>query len=178
MKRWSYAVAVSAIAVGAAGCVDDTLTEPRVCTATGDCEEAVPLEPALHLTTPIDYPDPPPAGGPHNACWTTYGVHSTEVEDDNWVHNLEHGGVVFLYHCPSGCDAEVATLASLVTGRPFAVVSRYSPMPEGFAAVAWGHRLVTDTLDVDAFELFYATHVDEAPESTSAAPPASCVVAP
>ena len=149
-----------------------------VCTTTGECEESVVIGTPTHVTTPIDYADVPPAGGPHNPCWTTYGVHSTEVVDENWVHNLEHGAVVFLYSCPSGCASEVAALAALVPGRPFAVVTSYSTMPPGFAVVSWGHRLVTPTLDVAAFTAFYMEHVDHGGESTSANPPASCNPAP
>jgi hypothetical protein len=153
---------------------------PSICTSTGDCEEAISVGSPTHTTAPIDYSDPPPAGGPHNPCWTSYGVHSTEVLDENWVHNLEHGGVVFVYQCPSGCPTEAAALAALVPGRPMAVVTSYSEMGTGtgFAVVSWGHRLVTETLDVDAFALFYAEHVNHGLESVSSNPPTSCVVAP
>ncbi len=148
---------------------------PPICTATGDCEESQPVVAFNHVTDPIDYPDPPPTSGTHDPCWVGYGVYDHEIEDERWVHNLEHGAVVFLYDCPGGCADDVAALEALVAGKEFAVLSPYSLLPEpGFAVVSWGHRLVTDTLDVDAFQAFYDAHVDQGRESTSAGPPASC----
>src|SRR5262249_13053589 len=63
-----------------------------VCTKCGDCEEDIPVDPndAIHVPDAVDYPDPPPVGGPHNPCWTTWGVHTDVVPPERWVHNLEH----------------------------------------------------------------------------------------
>jgi hypothetical protein len=106
-------------------------------------------------------------------------VHATAVPDERFVHNLEHGGVDFLYNCPDGCAAEQAELEGLAGGRPFAVVVPYQEMTARFAVVAWGYRLVTDTLDLDAFEAFYDEHVDQGPEKfplPPPGPPGSCSV--
>lgn len=160
------------------GAVDDA-SMPICTTADGDggvdCEESQPVVAFTHVTDPIDYPDPPPTSGNHNPCWVAFGEYDHEIADERWVHNLEHGGVVFLYHCPSGCAAEVAELEALIVGKPFALLTPYSLLPEpGFAVVSWGHRLVTDTLDTVAFEAFYDAHVDQGRESITAGPPASC----
>lgn len=168
--RWLSICALCVSALSA--CSDDPV--PVICTASGICEESIPVTSANHTWNAIDYPDPPPVGGDHSPCWAQFGVHATELEDENWVHNLEHGGIVFLYRCPSGCDAEQVALEALVVGRRFAVVTPYSEMTANFAVVAWGRRLVLDVLDLEAFEAFYAAHADDAPESSSADPPASC----
>lgn len=130
-----------------------------------------------HVTDPIDYPDTPPTNGNHNPCWTTWGAHTEEVPDENWVHNLEHGGVVFLYDCPDGCEDDVATLtawtATLPAGRW--VLTPYSLMPDWpFAAVSWDHRLLTGCLDTDAFQTFFDEHVGRGPEDTTSEP-TSCM---
>lgn len=121
-----------------------------------------------HVSTPVDYADVPPTNGDHNPCWAEWGVHDEEVPDEQWVHNLEHGGVVFLYRCPEGCDEDVASLTdwadTLDPGRW--VVSPYSLMTWSFAAVAWDHRLLLGCLDLDAFEGFYNDHMGRAPEDT------------
>ena len=132
------------------------------------------LDPAQHVTGTIPYADLPPAGGPHNPCWAAFGVHETPVPAERWVHNLEHGGVVFLYNCPEGCDTEVEQLQTLVDGTPQALLTEYEGLPARFAVVAWGHRLVSDCFDSEAFLAFYADHVDQAPESITAGPPAGC----
>ena len=90
------------------------------------------------------------------------------------MHNLEHGAVVYLYACPDGCEEEVDALADLARGRSLALVTEYSELPTKLAAVAWGYRVLTDTLDRDAFERFYAVHADRAPESIPSGPPAAC----
>jgi hypothetical protein len=145
-----------------------------LCTATGDCEEVIPVTTAMHVEGPITYGDPPPAGGQHNSCWTTWGVHDQAVGAEHWVHNLEHGGVVFLYHCAKACTSEVSQMAAFVRGHRLAVLTQYDAMPRRFAIVAWGYRLQTDTLDLPAFESFYAAHVDHGPESIASDPPSSC----
>lgn len=145
-----------------------------ICTADGDCEEALEVGAALHQEGTIDYPDSPPAGGMHNPCWGDFGVHDDELPAENWVHNLEHGAVVFLHDCPDGCADELADLAALVEPRPFALLTPYPGLPTRFAVVAWGYRLQTDNLDLDAFEAFYDRHHDQAGESSSSGAPSGC----
>jgi hypothetical protein len=117
-----------------------------------------------HVLGDIKYANPPPVGGNHNPCWTTWGVHAEEVADERWVHNLEHGGIVLLYNCKDGCDAEVKQLEALMKTRSYSVLTPYSLMPKRFAIVAWEHRLVSDCLDLDAFKAFYDAHVGQGPE--------------
>jgi hypothetical protein len=143
-----------------------------VCTTCGDCEEDRPVTSASHVLGPIDYPDPPPAGGDHYPCWTTWGVHTDVVPAERWVHNLEHGGVVYLYRdaAPGAdggamSDATVAELTALVQELPRTVLTQYSLLPKAYGVVAWGHRLVSDCMDEKAARDFYAKHFDQAPES-------------
>jgi len=88
------------------------------------------------------------------------------------VHNLEHGGVVFLHHCDD-CADDVAALDAFANGHAMALSTPYAALPARFAVVAWGVRLVSDCYDPDAFAAFYAAHVDHGPESVSGPPPAS-----
>jgi hypothetical protein len=146
-----------------------------VCTACdGVCEEAVEVHSALHIDGDLGYGDPPPASGDHNDCWAPWGVHTDELRPENWVHNLEHGGVVLLTHCPDGCDADIATLSSFATGKSQVLVSPYSRMSARFAAIAWGHRLLSSCLDMNAVAAFTAAHIDRAPESIASGPPSGC----
>ncbi len=129
---------------------------------------------ANHVNGAIAYPDPPPAGGDHNPCWGAWGVHDQPLGAEHWVHNLEHGGVVFLYHCEGGCDAEVQQLDTFVSAHRLTVLTEYAALPARFGVVAWGYRLLTDALDLRAFTAFYEAHVDHAPESIDSPPPAGC----
>ncbi len=131
---------------------------------------------AEHVEGEVEYADTPPMGGDHNACWTTWTAHTTEVPEENWVHNLEHGGVVFLYNCPDGCEEEVTALTAFVADLPTGrgLLTPYAAMASEFAAVAWEHRLLTRCLDLDAFQTFFDEHVAQATEDVTADPAAGC----
>lgn len=142
----------------------------------GGCVDFEDIGSASHVEGEVAYDTYPPMGGDHNACWTEWGVHTAEVPEENWVHNLEHGGVVFLYQCPDGCDAEVEQLAGYVTALgPTAVLTPYSAMDVRFAAVSWGWRLEQDCLDMSTMQTFYAAHVGNGPESSTASPSSGCM---
>lgn len=143
----------------------------------GGCEESARGKlSSAHVEGEVAYEDPPPMGGDHNACWAEWGVYTTELDDERWVHNMEHGGIVFLYRCPDGCDEEVALLTSLVQSYgPTAILTPYEALPVNFAAVSWGHRLLSDCLDLDALRNFYTAHVDQGPESSTASPGEGCM---
>jgi hypothetical protein len=150
------------------GAGPDALCEPGP-------EMSVPAPSAFHVNGDLVYPDPPPTGGNHNPCWGTWGVHDEELADEHWVHNLEHGGVVFLYRCPDGCPDEVSALSDAVQGRDRALLTPYSLLPTRFAVVSWGFRLLSDCFDLASFMGFYTAHVGHGPESLSDPPPAQCL---
>jgi hypothetical protein len=145
-----------------------------LCTTCGACAQGLPVMGAQHVSGSIDYPDPPPTSGPHNSCWGNWGVQDAELRPKRWVHNLEHGGVVFLYHCEQACPDELQALQNLVQDRPLTVVTAYAALPTRFAAVAWGYRLLSPCFDAEAFAAFYAAHVNHGREAVASAPPPQC----
>jgi hypothetical protein len=145
-----------------------------VCTVDGACEQRVEVGPPSHVQGDINYTDPPPAGGSHNPCWGDYGVHEEALPAENWVHNLEHGAVVYLYDCPEGCADDVATLSELVEDRPFALLTAYGALSTRFAVVSWGYRLESEELDPAAFAAFYDAHADHGLESITSGAPSGC----
>jgi hypothetical protein len=159
--------------------VEDTaptvLSSEGCASCGGDCLlEQLAYGPAVHVVEPIDYVDTPPAGGAHNPCWAPWGVHTEPVPDENFVHNLEHGGIVWLYACED-CP-EIADLEVLADEKQiFALVTRYTEMEAQFAALSWGWRLTMGCAEVDTLSAFYDEHVDQAPESTPVEPAESCM---
>lgn len=147
---------------------------PPIVTACGAQEESFGNLGGTHVTGDIVYDDPPPVSGNHNPTWARWGVHSEAVPDQCFVHNLEHGGVVFLYNCPDGCAADVATMAAFVEGRTWALLSPYADLPGKFAVVSWGHRIVSDCLDMAAFEAFFEARTNHGPESLPSEPSTEC----
>ena len=168
-----------ALLLGCAACsasnrFDSDSDAGTVCTSCGSCEEYQPVSIAQHISGDIVYADPPPVGGQHNSCWASWGVYDSELRAERWVHNLEHGGVVFLYRCDEPCPDDVSALEGLVRERPLALLTTYSRLPTRFAVVAWGVRLLSQCLDTVAFTTFYETHVNRGREMVSSDPPAAC----
>jgi len=157
------------------GAADASLTDGGLCTSCGACEERLSITGATHVEHEVEYADPPPASGDHHPCWTEWKVHSEAVDDERWVHNLEHGGVVYLHHCRNAaCEEQVNAIAEFVEGRDRALSTPYPDLKTQFAIVAWGHRLVTDCYDEQVFQAFYRAHVDRGPESVASGPPSGC----
>jgi hypothetical protein len=125
--------------------------------------------------TPIRYQTRPPVAGPHYPTpYFPYGVVDHPLLPRTWVHNLEHGAVVLLYHCPRGCADLVARIDILAARlRPDRNnpdgTARLLAMPETdmdhlVAVIAWGHLRELDEFDEGRIADFYATFVDQGPE--------------
>jgi hypothetical protein len=140
--------------------------------------------------TKITYTYCPPASGKHYAQPAApiparvYGPDDTVIPEQ-WVHNLEHGGLVILY---KGADVDQAALRALFDSIPSSpicgfepggqspgpVVARFKDMPWPYAALVWGRVLPLETLDQQAVLDFYATWGEKTnPEQLCAAPSAS-----
>jgi hypothetical protein len=184
-RTFSTLLALCALTLGACSQEGDS-PKPRepevdaglICTSCGACEEEIDVTSALHVMGPIDYLDVPPVGGPHSPCWGNWGVQDTPLKPERWVHNLEHGGGVLLYHCPDGCDAEIAELKSFVGDHERTLLTEYDAMTQRFAAVAWEHRLVSDCLDLAAISHFYEVRFNRGPEAISSGPDTVCLERP
>ncbi len=122
---------------------------------------------SYHTTESIDYARTPPAGGPHNPCWSTWGAHAAAVLDDNFVHNLEHGGVAFVY-AESALQGQVDALAKEL--GDYMITTPYTQQEGAMSALSWGWRLSLGCFDDATLRAFYADHVNQAPESLLAGP--------
>ena len=145
----------------------------------GECLEssASPVS-GSHVEGAVDYSEHPPLGGDHNACWAAWGVHEEEVPAENWVHNLEHGGVVVLADCGTeGCAEDWAALATWTSGLPEgrAVLSRYEGAEFPYTVVSWGHRLGLGCVDLVAMQAFFDANVGQGPEDATSEPGSGCM---
>ena len=92
-----------------------------------------------HTKEPVDYPQSPPVGGPHNPIWQNCGFYSKPVRDENAVHSMEHGAVWITYR-PDLPRDQVEKLKSL-TLKNYVLVSPYPGLPAPVVASAWGKQL-------------------------------------
>jgi hypothetical protein len=99
-----------------------------------------------HVPTTVDYPQTPPAGGPHNATWLNCGIYNQEVPKENAVHALEHGAVWVTYDPTVLSAADVANLqAKLPTS--YIIMSPFSGLDAPVVASAWNAQVKLDGVD-------------------------------
>jgi uncharacterized protein DUF3105 len=124
-------------------------------------------------TSAIPYRNRPPSSGDHYDQPANYGVSTQEIPTGNWVHSLEHGGIVVLYRpdlCDAACQAVLrdtynsAPTSQLFPGYRKMVVTPYTDMDHAVATVAWGWLDEMDAPDKDRILAFYRAHVDRGPE--------------
>jgi hypothetical protein len=150
-------------------------------TVSGTVGQPIADEGRTHVdpsTTPT-YKFYPPASGPHYSAqgiapvpWQTIGT----LQEGQYIHNLEHGGIAILYDCPSGtnCTALKNSLENYVKNlAPIepqfkevkVVLSPYSRgMQKKVALVAWDYIEFLDGYDQAEITRFYENHVNQAPE--------------
>jgi len=125
----------------------------------------------------VAYQSNPPASGPH---WSQGGVapapagfYETTVEEEQWVHNLEHGYVVILYGCGDACPAALLTdlqnfvqsaSPSEVFDTTKLVIIPYDGLPFLLMAIAWETQLSLAAFDQAVLLNFYDRHLDQGPE--------------
>jgi hypothetical protein len=120
----------------------------------------------------IHYDINPPSSGPHYPTPASWGVYPQALATGTWVHNLEHGGIVVLYQCPTTCAALQAQMQDLFTQTATEsqfqerklVTTPYPGLDHLIRVQAWGWTMPLDSVDTAAINAFYHEHVDKGPE--------------
>lgn len=106
--------------------------------------------------------------GTHRGVWPVYGEY-IYVPAQRWIHNLEHGGIVALYH-PCANLRLVDTLKELVRSCLFRhIITPYEKLtPERpFALVAWGRSFETSIINREQIIGFIRMNALQGPEHTA-----------
>ena len=124
MRRLTVALAVPLIAVSLiAGCSDAKSSTNTTGDSTsgsaassGEPEGTVTYTDLAqtHVDTPVDYPQTPPVGGPHNPVWQTCQFYDVEFPKERGVHSMEHGAVWITFD-PSLAAADVAVVGQSIS---------------------------------------------------------------
>lgn len=147
----------------------------------GDCHavtQGFAIDSATHVAECSSLPQAsrPPNGGPHYPIWAAFQSYDFPIADGYLIHCMEHGAVVFWYHCPDGCADEVATVQAFIDSQPedpqcsgTGASRRVVMVPDPsldvrWAASAWGYTLRADCFDPAAFQAFYDAHYAQGPE--------------
>jgi hypothetical protein len=209
-RRLLYAGLVAIIAVGAAFVYASFTTKGYVCLS-----QWMPPDPApttapsasprigyfqddlgrTHVAagTRVRYAFCPPASGLHYSGAAIgpidarfYSSSETTIPQ-NWIHNMEHGGLVLLYRCGSAdtCDqAQQDALKSFFSTFPNSpicgvpkgtigpVITRFDDMKYPYAALLWDEVLPLDKFDPDQIKAFFLQQGERTnPEKTYCAGP-------
>lgn len=105
-----------------------------------------------HLTTPIDYDSPVPAGGPHHPAWWNCGVYTEPVVTEHAVHSLEHGAVWLSYQ--PDLPAEQVEMLEELGAEDYMLVSPVEDQESPVVATAWDHQLRLDSADEKTLKAF------------------------
>lgn len=95
-----------------------------------------------------------------------WGVHSTPLLPEEYVHNLEHGGIGIFYDCPDGCDALVGQLTDVVEkaigNNGKVLVAPHSETGATISLTAWTFLDQFETFDEDRISAFVNAHESSA----------------
>ena len=141
--------------------------------------QAIDEMPHTHVAPPtqVTYNHNPPTSGCHynlglGTAPISAGAYNQEIPPEYWVHNLEHGYIVVLYNCPSGCDTQFQQLRAWYrtlppdTGFQYAkvVILPYKEMTVPFACVSWDWYYPVPNFAISEVQKFWLNHRNQAPE--------------
>ncbi|XP_008545557.1 uncharacterized protein LOC103569820 [Microplitis demolitor] len=134
------------------------------------CEHIPKYYSARHacMNEKIEYYDEVPMYGTHRPVWPVYGEYKF-VPKQRWIHSLEHGAVVMLYH-PCANKNEINLLRKIVTQclrrhiiTPYTELDQTRPL----ALVTWGCRLTMSYVNPSLVKEFIRTKALHGAEAIS-----------
>jgi hypothetical protein len=166
---------------------------PKHVTSDGGCKVQVQSfapDPGLHVPvgSDITWSTNPPSSGTHYPIWAAFQEFDVVVPRGYYVHDLEHGAVVFLYNCAladggvdgGSCAALVQGLRDAVAAMPAdpvcagtavrvrAVITPDPLITTPVAAAAWGWTWTAQCVDEASLQDFAKSHAVQAPENECA----------
>jgi hypothetical protein len=181
--RYGGSVKLAIAIVLVIGCASPPVHDGPV--RVGGCdglETAVAPQPGNHVPigTAITWSSNPPATGTHYPVWAQYDRTYTSLDRGYYVHDAEHGAIVLLYNCPTGCADVVTGLEAVVRAMPIdhgctlpvrqrALVAGDPLLPADVvvAAVAWDVMYTATCVD-PYLHTFANNHYNNAPEDLCA----------
>ncbi len=122
---------------------------------SGDAIDGVQFfqNPTGHTTSPVAYPQTPPAGGEHHPTWLNCGIYTDPVPNVYAVHALEHGAVWVTYDPGISADALAALRQHIPSS--YVVLSPYVGLPSPIVLSAWNAQLRVATPDDPRLPRFF-----------------------
>ncbi len=185
MCPWVGQISRNAFVAGVlAACSSSPPPKPPPDPCNGSVTEVPTVaSPHVDIGTVVDWTSNPPTSGPHYPVWAAYDQDYANLARGYWVHDLEHGAVVFAYRCDAGCPDVAAKLDAVVKALPtdsgcvdpvrqraIVVADPMLPADNSVDAVAWGvyYTAANGCVAPATLENFYYTHTGRGPEDTCA----------
>ncbi|MGH3024083.1 MAG: DUF3105 domain-containing protein [Gaiellaceae bacterium] len=144
----------------------------------GNCQlqtfDALEASHVQELPNDYEYNSTPPTSGLHNNQTAIWNLYDQPVPSLNYVHNLEHGGVVVQYgsQVPDAAVAEIGTwynddTRGLIVAPLAADVEEEMNLADRVVLTSWTHMMTCTTFDENAFDDFiddYRGTQGDAPE--------------
>uniref|UniRef100_A0A224XT77 Putative conserved secreted protein n=1 Tax=Panstrongylus lignarius TaxID=156445 RepID=A0A224XT77_9HEMI len=116
----------------------------------------------------IVYSSDLPTFGPHRAAWPRYGEYKF-LPRQRWIHSLEHGAVVMLYH-PCAHPFAVKQIKDIVRSCLYRhIITPYTLLPHNrpIALLTWGWSVLLTDVDEELIVKFIREHALRGPEAIS-----------
>ncbi len=172
LLTWGVVVVVVAI-VGTLIYLESSKEEGTQATSEGCSSVETPgeMETATHVEdgTPVEYSTSPPTSGDHYSTPADAGFYSAEdIPVERFVHNLEHGQIVFWYR-PDASESVISALRSYVESDPQEIALLARPFDGissefSFTVTAWGASQSCAELNEDTLAGFRERFQGNGPE--------------
>jgi hypothetical protein len=117
-----------------------------------------------HTDGPVTYETTPPVSGEHRATPPACGIYGTQMEDELFVHGLEHGAVAVLYQ-PTLALEDVRRIERIAGEFDSHVITMpYEGMEPVVSVASWGERMDLQELDQAAVRSYIEEFRGEGPE--------------
>jgi hypothetical protein len=117
-----------------------------------------------HTADPVNYEMTPPVSGPHRPSPPACGVYGTQMENELFVHGLEHGAVGVLYQ-PTLPLEDIRRIEAIAGEYDSHVITMpYEGMEPVVAVASWGERMDLQELDAAAVRSYIDEFRQEGPE--------------
>ena len=123
------------------------------------------------------YNSVPATSGPHFGgefgAPVAWRIYDEPLDPEQYVHNLEHGGIGIFYDCPEGCPDIVSELTDLVeegrSGGAKILMAPHPDMDTRISLAAWTFLDQFDVFDESRVRAFVSAHESSpnAPEPTA-----------
>ncbi len=110
------------------------------------------------------YNSNPPTSGPHWPEPANWGVYSTEMPDEQLVHNLEHGGIWISYRPDKVDQNTINKLNDFAKRYAIVIVTPRLKNDTAISLAAWTHLQNLDQYDERAILEFIDAYYNKGPE--------------